>query len=105
MNQFQIEEIEDREIEYMHYHPYPNDNILRYPNPVLIIGTFVGSHKFMVPDDYYPDENTEYDESLFRLLPNTAIEYKSLGNGQDILYHLELNSVKLDKHKRPVKKF
>jgi hypothetical protein len=58
----------------------------------------------MVPGDYIPDEESEIDENAFRLLPNTAIEYKYLLNGQDIVYHLELNSVKLDKRKRPVKK-
>jgi hypothetical protein len=72
---------------------------------VLIIDTFTGSHEFMVPGDYYPDEDTEYDESLFRLLPNTTIEYKYFGNGQEIVCHLEFNSLKLDKHKHSVKKF
>jgi hypothetical protein len=56
----------------------------------LIIDTFTGSDKFMVPGDYYPDEGTEYDENAFYLFPNTVIEYKYLGNAQDIVYHLEL---------------
>jgi hypothetical protein len=30
----------------------------------------------MVPENSYPDEDTEYDNFVFHLLPNTTIEYK-----------------------------
>jgi hypothetical protein len=59
----------------------------------------------MVSGDYYPDEDTKYDENSFRLLPYFVIEFKYLLNTQNIVYHLELNSVKLDNHKCLVKKF
>jgi hypothetical protein len=104
-HQFEIEVLEDEEIEDMRYYPPPNADILRCPNSVLIIDICTGSHKFMVFDDYYPEEHIECDGDLFRVLPNTTIEYESLVNGQTIVYHLDLNSLKLDKHKRPVKKF
>jgi hypothetical protein len=103
-HQFEIEEFEDQEVEDLHYYPYPNDNILRCPNPVLIIDAFTGSHKFMVPGDYSPDKDTEYNKNSFRLLPNTVIEYKYLLDTQGIIYHLELNTVKLDNHKTSSKK-
>jgi hypothetical protein len=50
------------------------------------IDTFTGTHKFMVPGDYYPDEDTEFDNVVFHLLPNTTIEYKTLVNAQRIVY-------------------
>jgi hypothetical protein len=59
----------------------------------------------MVSGGYYPDKDIEYDNVVFHLLPNTAIEYKTSVNGQRIVYQLELNSVKLDNHKRVVKEF
>jgi hypothetical protein len=104
-HQFQIEQIEDEEVEDMYYYPYPNDNILRCQNPVLIIDIRTGNHEFMVPGDYKPDEDTEYDNVVFHLLPNTTIEYKTSVNRPHIVYHLELNSDKLDKNKRPVQKY
>jgi hypothetical protein len=64
----------------------------------LIINTLTGSYKFIVTGDYYLDEETEYDENAFYLLPKTAI------NGQDIVYHFEFNSVKLGNRKHQLKK-
>jgi hypothetical protein len=81
MNEFDNEENEDQEIEDIHYRAYENDRILRCQNTVFIIDSFTGSHKFMVPGDYYPDEDSEYNENAFRLLPNTTIEYRYLLNG------------------------
>jgi hypothetical protein len=89
----------------MHYDLYLNDSILRCPNPVLITDLRTGSHFFMVPGDYVPDKDTEFDNVVFHLLPNTTIEYKSSVNGQRFVYHLELNSDKIDEFKRQVKKF
>jgi hypothetical protein len=68
MNQFQIEEVDNDVVEDMHYHPYPNNNILRCQNPVLIIYTLTGSHKSMVGGDYYPDEDKEYQKMMRMLL-------------------------------------
>jgi hypothetical protein len=65
MNQFEIEALEDEEVGDMLYHPYPNDNIYRCPNAVLIIDIRTSNHKFMFPGDYVPDEDTQYDEDLF----------------------------------------
>jgi hypothetical protein len=39
------------------------------------------------------------------LFPNTAIEYKYLLDNQEGVYHLKLNSNKLDEHNRPLPKF
>jgi hypothetical protein len=83
----------------MRYHLYPNDNILRSPNLVLIIDLRTGSYQFMVSGEYIPDEESKIEEQAFRLLPNTAIEYMYLLNDQDIVYHFELNSIKLDNRK------
>jgi hypothetical protein len=102
MNQCDIEALEDEEVEDMHYYPHPNAGILRCPNPVI---TRNPSHEFMVTGDYYPDLDTEYDGEIFRLFPNTTMEYECLVHGQGFVYHQVLNNVKVDKHKRPVKKF
>jgi hypothetical protein len=34
MNEFEIEEIENEEVEDVHFHPLPNQNVLMCPNPV-----------------------------------------------------------------------
>jgi hypothetical protein len=59
----------------------------------------------VVPGDYVPDVDTEFDNDIFYLLPNTTIEYKTSVNRPVIVYHLELNSDKLGKDKRRVKNF
>jgi hypothetical protein len=80
MNQFQIAEFENAEVENLNFYPHPYEIVLSYPNPILIIDTRTGSYKFIIPGDYHPDEDTDYDENAFYLLPNTAIEYHYLLN-------------------------
>jgi hypothetical protein len=57
----------------------------------------------MVSGDYHPDNETEFDD-VFYLLPNTTINYKTT-DSRCFIYHLELNSDKLDKFNHPVRKF
>jgi hypothetical protein len=78
--------------------------VLRCPNPVLITDLRIGSYFFMVPGNYYPDNNREFDNYDFYLLPNTTIDYKT-STSRRIVYHLEPNSHKLDKFNHPVRKF
>jgi hypothetical protein len=60
----------------------------------------------MVPGSYVPEDETEYAGIIYYLSPNTTtIDYKSSLNDFDVVFHLELNSNKLGKNKRPVKKF
>jgi hypothetical protein len=104
MNQEEIQALEDEVVEDMHYDPYLNGDILRCPNPILITDLRTGSYNFIVPGDYVPDNNTEFDNYVFYLLSNTTIEYKT-SSSRRVIYHLELNSNKLNKFNRPVKKF
>jgi hypothetical protein len=108
MNQQQLEDeiraLVDEEAEDKYYHPFPNSKILRSPNPISINDLRTGIHFLMVPGDYYPDNDTEFDDLVFYLLPNTTIDYKTT-DSRRIIYHLELNSDKLDEFNHPVKKF
>jgi hypothetical protein len=99
-NNPQIQALLDEEVEDMHKF----GKVLRCPNQVLIIDLCIGSYYFMVPGNYSPDNNTEYDNYDFYLLPNTTIDYKG-STSIHIIYHLELNSNKLDKFNHSVRKF
>jgi hypothetical protein len=79
-----------------------HDNILICPHPVLITDILTGSYRFIVQDYYVPEDETDYDDIIYYLSPNTTIDYKSSQNTADLSFHLELNPVK---NKRPVKKF
>jgi hypothetical protein len=85
MSQQEIEEIENEVVEDMHFHYPPHSNVLRCPNPEMII-------------------DTDFDDIYFYLLPNTTIDYKSL-IGKCYIFHLELNSDKLDENQNPIKNF
>jgi hypothetical protein len=39
MNKFEIEEIENEEVEDMYFYRAPHQNVLRCPNPVFVIDT------------------------------------------------------------------
>jgi hypothetical protein len=59
----------------------------------------------MCRGSYVPRDLTAYDDIIYNLLPNTFIDYISSEHGRDVVYHLELNSNKVDKYNRPVKKY
>jgi hypothetical protein len=97
-----IQAIEDEVVnEDMHMYR----KVLRCPHPVLIIDLITSSYEFMAPGSYVPRDHTAYDDIIYNLLPNTTIDYISSEHGRDVVYHLELNSNKIDKYNRPVKKY
>jgi hypothetical protein len=64
MNYPEIQALLDEEAEE---HMYMQGTVLRCPNPVLITDLRTGSYFFMVPGNYYPDNNTEFDNYNFYL--------------------------------------
>jgi hypothetical protein len=106
MTEQDIEEIENEVVEDIHFHYPPHANVLRCPNPVLIIDTLTltGSYFFMVAGDYVPDDHTDIDHTYFYLVRNSTIDYKTLV-GKRFIFHLELNSDKLDENGNPIKKY
>jgi hypothetical protein len=104
MSQQDIEEMENEVVEDVHFHYPPHNNVLRCPNPVLIIDTRTGSHFFMVSGDYVPDDDTDFDHTYFYLVQNSTIDNKTSVDKRYI-FHLELNSDKLDENGNPIKKF
>jgi hypothetical protein len=99
-----IEEIENEVAQDMHFHYPPHNNVLRSPNPVLIIDTRTDSHFFMVSGDYVPDDHTDFDHTYFYIVPNPTIDYKT-SVGKRLIFLLDLNSDKLDENGNPIKKY
>jgi hypothetical protein len=104
-DEFESEDTDSEEILNMQFKLLTDENILMCLNPVFLTDLLTGSYQFIVPRNYIPDESNLEERAFELLKPNTAIEYKFVLDAQECIYHLELNSRKLDEYNPSVPKF